>query len=157
MDVRRVGYGGNDRIHKMGLSRLEKRILGFIRASYPIAYDLSESNSVITHEERPIPVAKDIRNRFNRYLEESVDKATQRLIAFQYVRKVYLAVPEDFSEQVRAPGEVIRHRKLGPGAGEYGYQVTEFGEKVIGGFMAERFKRWLGKLVGTLVEKCVPW
>lgn len=134
----------NDMIRTMGLSTLEKRILRFIRTSYPIAYNPSESNRVITHEERPIPIATNIRNQFNRHSEEAVDKAIQRLIAFQYVKKVYLAAPEDFSEQVRAPGEVIRHRKLGPGTGDYGYQVSESGEKVIGGFMAERIKRWLG-------------
>ena len=140
----------------MELSRLEKHILRFIRNSYPVAFNPSESKRVITHEERPIPVATDIRNRLNRYSEEAIDRATQRLITFQYISKVYLAVPEeDFSEHVRAPGEVIRHRILGPGAGDYGYQVTELGEHVIGEFMAESFKRWLGKLVGTLVEKCV--
>ena len=83
----------------MGLSLLEKRVLRFIHTTYPVACNPSESNRVITHKERPIPIGTDIRNRFKRHSEEVVDKAIQRFITFQYVTKVYLAAPEDFSEQ----------------------------------------------------------
>ena len=103
-----------------------------------------------------IPIATDIRNRFKRHSEEVVDKAIrrsslrsstsrrctwllQRIFPSKYARR---AKSSDIGNSDREPRLRI--------------QFAELGEKVIGGFIAERFKQWLSKLVGRfLVEKCV--
>jgi hypothetical protein len=137
----------------MELSRLDKQILKFIHNSYPIVYDPSEANRVIAIKERPLQTEKDIQLKFSSKTADNVIKAIQHLMAFQCIKEVYLYAQEDFVEQNIGPGRKIRHVALKQGEGHNGYQVTGFGEKVINDFISERFKRWIGKLIGTFLEK----
>lgn len=136
----------------MKLSRLEMRILKFIRKEYPHVYDAPEAKEIKTAEERPLATEGTVATAFGAE-SESVRKALIRLKAYRCIESIYLFEPDEFSEHTMSPGKKIRMTPMVAPKGKDGYQVTAFGIQTIESTVWEKLKRTAITAVSKFFEE----
>jgi hypothetical protein len=134
------------------LSKLAKQVLLFIDRQYPKAWEPSKSDEIIAKGERPLTTEDDLRMRFTGLRQAGLAEAVSTLIGYQFVAKVYLHAPDDFTEVAVAPGKTLRVPVAKPGAGVIAYQVTQAGKEAVAQFPSSKAKRVLSKLAAKGME-----
>lgn len=134
----------------MKLSRLDQRILRFIRDSYPIPYNPSEDYDLAMGE-RPLVDEQELCTVFKGVSAEDVKASVRNLVAYQCIAKVYLLSEGEYADQW-AHGRTIRHTVLAEKGGVDCYQITAFGENVLEGLPWERAKRASSTLLSRSIE-----
>jgi hypothetical protein len=121
---------------------LEKQVLHIIRDEYPVPFDAS-STKILAIGERPTVTPETVHPKCMGTLNE-VRQAVDRLHEFQLIERVYLCDPREFAQQHTGAGHIIRLVVGGPPGGPHGqyiFQITDHGQKIIDTFLPERLKR----------------
>jgi len=145
----------------MKLSRLDKKVLQFIKTTYPVPWSPAERDAIIAFGERPLATLDDISSHFilQAVSLPDLEHILAKLIGYQYVVKVYLAAPDDFREARLAPGRVIRMsvtRPSGSAPERYGYQISYFGKEYLDSLPPQKLKTLGWKLIEKSAESWVP-
>jgi hypothetical protein len=145
------------------LSSLEKQLLQFIDKQFPLPWDHSAADEILTRDEKPLVTEADLAAAIPSTQYEEIAPALKRLLALQCVKKVYLYAPDDFSEVQVATGRTLRMPVAKAGGGVSGYQVTQLGKDTIAEVgkqpMAdlEIFLSWSGNVSRHVADALSGW
>jgi len=140
----------------MKLTKIERRILGFIDRKYPIASNQCDSRKMVAVGERPLTTTEEISKCFNTSSDAEIQAAIAKLIAFQCVQPVYLHDKSDFVEMALFPGHILRLPVAKLGNGTQALQVTEIGKATIKETLSFKLLHLLPKVGARLAEKYLP-
>jgi hypothetical protein len=145
----------------MNLSRLDRKVLQFIKQTYPVPWSPAEADAIIALGERPLATLDDIHSHLvlDTVSWPDLEGILARLISYQCVAKVYLASRDDYRDAMLAPGRIVRMsvtRASDGSSGKYGYQITHFGNEYLDGLPLAKLKALAWRSLEKSVEKVAP-